>query len=696
MTLNAEPPYSENCEQIWECVHPTCRNVDDIAFSPDGRIIASYSRESLDYIKLWDIASGKEVCTINWSLKEQLPGYHGGNLYTWLDCKPLFFSPDGKFLTHYGYVYSLASGKVVDVRGITLPLKKDSWQPRRTIAVSRDLLLAVSVVDTSTSTLKLWETSTGVDRHTFYFNEEVRDIYVNKFSPDGKIFASLIRFVNSERLCEDKIKLWQVETGKELYSILLPEVVPNTGWDSILAFSSDSSILATNCGDSLREVIVLLETATGMELCRLEGLEKKNLFRTNKFTALAISPDNQLLASGDSRGVITLWQLSKGWLQPLKARKIRTLVSSESCEPVKTLEFSPDGETLASGLGDNDSGITLWNVKNGKKHKTFSGHPITRNKIFSDNSIIERDFLATSPDGKIVACLDSTIKLWDTTSGGFLRSIERCGVYKIVFSQNSKFLIGVQYNIGFNDQRPQNIITWEVATGRKIHEINYSRQKDRHFVYVSQYGDLAAIFNHESLLLKVLQVNTGKTLCAIKSGKQHVLQIIFSHDLRLMAIRHSISEFTIWEITTGNLIRTIHTDNIEGDTDLPYPDPVLFSPNGKLLAITSIRNITLWQVSSGEKIHTIDRYHQGWGRCMAFSPSGKTLAFSITKTINDNKAPLILWDVETGNETYILDPSYSNYKIASLDFGANGQVLVIGYLNGTIKVWQQNKALVYS
>ncbi|MBN4002885.1 hypothetical protein [Nostoc sp. LPT] len=720
MTLNAEPPHSVNCNQIWECLPTTSRFVDQLAFSPDGKIIASYFGESVQFIKLWDVVSGKQLCAINSpTFAFNGEGFYptfaskGEELYYIFDCKSLFFSSDGKFLTYGGIIYGLALGKVVNVRGITSHLKEYPWQtvavspdlqvtyPWQTVAVSPDLQVAVSA-HTFTSILKLWETSTGVDRHTFCLNEQVRDIYVNQFSPDGKIFASLIWFAGYDgfdTIGEEKIKLWQVETGKELCSISLPGVINRcTG---IFAFSSDSRILASNCGDSLRRVIVLAETATGVELCRFQGFGEKNSGGLDRVTSLAFSPDNQLLAIGDSTGVITLWRLSKGWLRPLKARKIRTLISCESCEPVKTLAFSPDGQTLASGLGDSNSGITLWNVKNGKKHKTLSGHFLEANKV--SNSFTDRDQLAVSPDGKVVACIDtahSMIKLWDAQNAAFLRRLESCYVGKIVFSQNSKFLIGVQNSlVGYVHEdliTSQNIIMWEVATGRKVESIDYLSQGHWGPRTVNQYGDLLAIIDPISLSIKVLEVRNGQTLCTLRGGYQRVLQIIFSPDKRLLATRHSISEFAIWEITTGRLIRTIHTDNIEDntylpyiedDTDLPCPDPVLFSPDGELLAIAATRNITLWQVSSGEKIHTIDRVHQAWGRCMAFSPNGQTLAFTIT-----DEAPLRLWNLETGNETCLIDQS--DYTVSSLDFSLNGQVLVSSYSNGTIKVWQQNKVLV--
>lgn len=694
MTSSAEPPHSENGDQNWECLPTTSRCVDRIAFSPDGKLIASCNDSSLERIKLWEVESGKQLFDMNNRLYASdftLSVSSGEKVYYlfdfyWFTIKSFFFSCNPKDLTCWGSVWDQAVGKVVYVQEIESHRKEYPWQ---TVAVSPDLQLTASA-HTSTSTLKLWETSTGVDRHTFCLNEEVREIYVNQFSPDGKIFASLFSFKDYSSSGKEKIKLWQVETGKELCNTsLLQDAYATSSWGSILVFSSDSRILASNSGDPCNRVIVLLETATGVELCRFQGFGEKNSGGLDKVISLAFSPDNQLLASGDSTGVITLWRLSKGWLGPLRARKIRTLISCESCEPVKTLAFSPDGELLASGLGDNNSGITLWNVKNGKKHKTFSGHLVKANKISTANSI-NRDNLAVSPNGKVVAYIDtahSMIKLWDTQNNAFLGRFESCNVSKIVFSQNSKFIIGVQDNFSSVHQTSQNIITWEVATGKKVESIDYLSQGNWGSRTVNQYGDLLAIVDPISLSIKVLEVRTGQTLCTIRGDYKDVLQIIFSPDKRLLATQHSMSEFAIWEITTGRLIRTIDNENLEDYMYLGGPDPVLFSPDGELLAIATTENITLWQVSSKEKIHTIDRVHRAWGRCMAFSPNGQTLAFTIT-----DEAPIRLWNVETGKETCLIDQSY--YQVSSLDFSRNGQVLVSSYTDGTIKVWQQNKVLV--
>lgn len=95
-----------------------------------------------------------------------------------------------------------------------------------------------------------------------------------------------------------------------------------------------------------RRVIVLSEAATGKEICRFEGFASQDSRGLqHKIISLAFSPDDQFLASGDSSGGITLWQLRKERSQSLTIKKIRTFIGSISHDPIQTLGFSPDGRT---------------------------------------------------------------------------------------------------------------------------------------------------------------------------------------------------------------------------------------------------------------------------------------------------------------------------------------------------------------
>jgi WD40 repeat protein len=104
---------------------------------------------------------------------------------------------------------------------------------------------------------------------------------------------------------------------------------------------------------------------------------------------LAFSGDDRVLAAGDARGVVRLWDSDLGKPIQLLSRLVGELV--ELC-------LSADGSLVAAAATDNS--VTLWEASTGRKVARLRGHTWPAHA------------LAFSPDGKLLATGSGTTARW--------------------------------------------------------------------------------------------------------------------------------------------------------------------------------------------------------------------------------------------------------------------------------------------
>jgi len=370
--------------------------------------------------------------------------------------------------------------------------------------------------------------------------------------------------------------------------------IPGVGKiESNLTFSPDGTRLAASSGKRVRFWELSLRPSTGSGDLSNNTSESQKPRRNLNWSAeeggtlkghteivrsIAFSPDGTTLASGSDDNTIKLWSLQTG--------VVRQTLTGHGGE-VNSIAFSPDGKMLASGSDDRT--IKLWDPHMGNLDGTLKNH--------SDSVRM----VAFSPDGKLLLSKErenGPIKLWDTQTGNLEEEIED-GIQfigSIVFSPDGRTLV-------WNSSTSGDTKFWDIKAGKRKPSIYQDRNMGEGLTFSPDGKTLVSVSSSTASdldritvfgpgstrdsshsIIKLWDTQTGKIESLISTGDETTHSIAFSPDSKTLVSLGgesslsypSESTIKLWDTQTGNL-KGMRTVRIAYGID--------FSPDGRMLAL---------------------------------------------------------------------------------------------------------------
>ncbi|TWU05297.1 Serine/threonine-protein kinase PknD [Symmachiella macrocystis] len=551
-----------------------------VAFSPDGRLLATGGDNTNSFIKIWDAKTGQPI-ERQFGPPASEDTFETGHTQTVTSVQ---FSHDGRRLLTASLdgtarLWDVESGQQIQrlfghnwwVRSATFRREQDTQgkavDEKRIVTTGQDGTAIVWSDETGQ-----WTDDTQI-RQGIPFRGHKGPVFCARFTPDGKHVVS--------GGYDRRILIWEPEAIVEFdFRNLAEELAPTettfqelTGHtDTVrsIRFSQDGSLIVSSGRDNT---------------VRVWDIGSKKLIRTfrghgSAVAAADFSADGRWILSAGGDGQAKRWSLDgDDEIQTLQGRRLAGHTNA-----VLGASFSPDGQQVVTASQDRYA--KSWSAESGDVTRAFfEGHQ------FLSSSVV---FM---PDGRrlITSAMDNTARVWNLASGTEEFSLSGTGrKAAVAASPDGRWIVTG------SDQ--STVKLWDAGNGKLVREFTGHAHEVTAVAITTANGGLV-LSGDEAGRCWLWDANTGQQIRRL-TGK------LGGHSGRIVAAAFTIdgsraltasNDRTVaqWDVETGEELV---------DRVLKHPAAVTamaLAPDGGF-ALTGCLDGTVryWEIQSGKLLHS--------------------------------------------------------------------------------------------
>lgn len=453
---------------------------------------------------------------------------------------------------------------------------------------------------TSNGVIKVWETETKKLLRTFVEHST----YAIELATDAE--GKWVVSVDGKAA-----RLWNADTG------LVKHLLRPTNGIAQVAISPDGKRFVTA---DTKKIIAVWDSDSGKQLFEFkQHVKEKEPRDSGKIVGVFFSRDGKKIVSAGPE-MVRVWNSETGG-------EVQSFTPEENDASIRSIIYDQNSEILAVAwhgrLSNNGWHITTWEIETGKKR--------FEHKL---GDYIYNDLFCFSPDGKAMAAIGQTLRVWSADSGKLLLSIadiNRQGYRSLNFASDSKALL-----LCTNDRITE---VWTPLTNKDVYP--FVEVKDSEPVLQQFSVGNNSIYGIAKYGLKEWDASTAKVLRSIRSISGEYIPYMksmqFSSDDRYVASIFTNNSLKIWKLATEQIV----FDLLKPQKD--EINSVAFSPDGRQVVAATSKLATVWQLPSKETDSPTKLFDLEIQRDVCFSLDGNYIA-------GLNRGSIRLFEAGTGKE----------------------------------------------